>query len=190
MRRRDEGEDVPIPEFLSIDRPVGRRSSPPRVCTQDANFSVCKLCIGRYANARNMCAPSFSNPFPPSTAEDDRERAWYLHILDISSHCIGTIVPWVPGWDADSYVHDGSKPLIRISHWIEPVLGLTDCLECSQDRCFRLFNVFPAQTCARRCFIYMSIRYFWFSHVKKQINYTFWNISIRSVYNLMPLVGE
>lgn len=137
---------------ISFDRPVERhRSSPSQVCTRDANFSVCKLCIGKYANARNMCAQSFSNPFFARHAEDDRdERARYLHILDISSHCIGTIVPWVPGRGADSYVHDGSKPLIRISHWIGPVLGLTDCLECSQDRSFR-FLMF-SRMCARRCF--------------------------------------
>lgn len=142
-RRQDKGEeDVPIPEFLSIDLLGDVRLH--HECTQNANFAVCKSYIGRYANARNMCAPSFSNPFPPSTPK---------MIGNAPDICISWIFPLIvsrplyrgflhPGWDTDSYVHDGSKPLIRISHWIEPVLGLTDCLECSQDRSFRLPNVF------------------------------------------------
>lgn len=157
MRRRDEGEeDVPIPEFLSIDRSgdTARLHREVRIYVhagckflrmQIVHREVCK-CLGHVR-------PVFFEPFSAQHAEDDRERARYLHILDISSHCIGTIVPWVPGWDADSYVHDGSKPLIRISHWIGPVLGLTDCLECSQDRCFRLLNVFPTECALAQMFL-------------------------------------
>lgn len=133
---------------ISFDRPVGRhRSSPSRSMYIHAGCKFLRMQIVH----REVCKcsghvrPVFFEPFSAQHAEDDRERARYLHILDISSHCIGTIVPWVPGWDADSYVHDGSEPLIRISHWIGPVLGLTDCLECSQDRSFRLLNVFPTE---------------------------------------------
>lgn len=32
--------------------------------------------------------PIFFEPFSAQHAEDDRERARYLHILDISSHCV------------------------------------------------------------------------------------------------------
>lgn len=118
--RREGEEDVPIPEFLSIDR-SGEAPSPPRVCTRDANFSVCKSCIGRYANARNMCAPSFSNPFPPSAPKmignaPDICISWIFPLIVYRDHC--TVGSSVPGRDADSYVYvyDGSKPLIRISH--------------------------------------------------------------------------
>lgn len=132
-RREGERRIVPIPEFLSIDR-SGDAPSPPRVCTRDANFSICKSCIGRYANARNMCAPSFSNPFPPSTPKmignaPDICISWIFPLIVYRDHC--TVGSGMGRWFLR--IHDGSKPLIRISHWIEPVLGLTDCLECSQD---------------------------------------------------------
>lgn len=75
--------------------------------------------ISRYANmAEHVCSvPSSRTLFP---AEDHR----YLHILDISSHCIGAIVP------RSSRL---SEPLIRISLWIELLPRLTDSLECSQE---------------------------------------------------------
>ena len=95
---------------------------------------------GSYANARNMCSSSNPSSALPSwnphlstlrPFEDDR-NAPSLHILDISSHCIEAIVPWVlaSGWD-DNPSDRGCKPLIRIS--FESKDGLTDSFECSQD---------------------------------------------------------
>lgn len=165
--RREGEEDVPIPEFLSIDR--SRHASLRREC-------VCGMQISPYANRASggmqmlgTCAPRlFRTLFRPARRRWSGTRPIFACLGYFLSLCIGTIVPWVPGWDADSYVHDGSKPLIRISHWIEPVLGLTDCLECSQDRSFRLLNVFRVERVLADVFVHqLNIKRLTFFRVEK-----------------------
>lgn len=77
---------------ISFDRPVGRRASPSRV-RAGCKFRRMQIIHWEVCKCSEHVRPVFFEPFSAQHAEDDRERARYLHILDISSHCIATIVP-------------------------------------------------------------------------------------------------
>lgn len=151
MRRGwDEDVYVPIPELLSIDRSQGGAAIQPRA----ACMRIYRMQISPYANGASggmqmvgTCAPRlFRTLFRPARRRWSGTRPIFAYLGYFLSlyrdHC--TVGFYVRDGTRGTYAHDGSKPLIRISHWIEPVPGLTDCLECSQDRRFRLLNVFTA----------------------------------------------
>jgi len=138
--------------YPNFFRSTGRREarSARNACACARTYAGCKFLRMQMVH-REVCKcaehvrPVFFEPFSARHAEDDRERARYLHILDISSHCIGTIVPWVPA-SGMGRGYLGAHPRIRA---INPNISLNR----TGGRIDRLPRVFPGSPLpASQCF--------------------------------------